>query len=89
MNPVLVADIGGATIRFGLVYPDGQLRAVSTSVNDRAATIEDAIGRYLHECEVRPDAAVLAIAGPLTAMRSRSATGAGASACPGSRPRSA
>jgi glucokinase len=65
MEPVLVADIGGATTRFGLVYADGQLRNVSTTINDRTATIDDAIGRYLHACQVRPDAAVLAVAGPV------------------------
>jgi glucokinase len=65
MNPVLVADIGGTTTRFGLVYPDGQLRAVSVTVDDRSATLEDAIGRYLRERQVQPDAAVLAIAGAI------------------------
>jgi glucokinase len=62
---VLVGDIGGATTRFGLVYPEGQLRSVSIVVNDVSKSIDDAIKRYLHECQVQPSAAVLAVAGPV------------------------
>jgi glucokinase len=65
VSPVLVGDIGGGTTRFGLAYPEGQLRAVSFVVNDLSGSIEDAIERYLHEHQVRPSAAILAVAGPV------------------------
>ena len=65
VSPVLVADIGGATTRFGVVYGGGELRDVSTIVHDNSATLEEAIGRYLWEYQVRPHAAILAVAAPI------------------------
>jgi len=63
--PVLVADIGGTTTRFALAYPGCELHAISVVVHDTASTFEAAIERYLQQNQIRPHAAVLAIAGPL------------------------
>ncbi len=63
--PVLVADIGGTNARFALADPAGGLRAIGIVPNEDAPTFEAAIEHYLTEHQVRPRAAVLAIAGPV------------------------
>ena len=64
-NPVLIADIGGSTSRFALAecgQPPQHIIAVS---NANFATLEAAIAQYLDHADVRPRAAIFAVAGPI------------------------
>jgi glucokinase len=62
---ILLADIGGTTSRFALAGSDGRPEHVRIHENDTAASLEAAITHYIEEIGVRPEAAVLAVAGPI------------------------
>ncbi|ETK37412.1 glucokinase [Microbispora sp. ATCC PTA-5024] len=72
--PWLVADIGGTNARFGLVTrPAGQPEAVAVLNVSQHHGLADAVAAYLadHAGGVRPEAACLAIAGPVDRDRYR------------------
>jgi glucokinase len=62
---VLLADIGGTNSRFALVGPDGRPEHVRIHEHDASPNLEAAIAHYIEEVGARPDAAVLAVAGPI------------------------
>jgi glucokinase len=62
---VLLADIGGTYSRFAFAGSDGRPHRVVTIDNDAFPALDAAIGSYLEEIDTRPDAAVLAVAGPV------------------------
>ncbi len=62
---VLLADIGGTYSRFALTGADGRPERIITFDNDAFPALDAAISSYLEELETRPDAAVLAVAGPV------------------------
>jgi glucokinase len=63
--PVLLADIGGTHSRFALLGPDGRPAEVVSWDNDGYANLEAAIETYLGQIQKNPQAAVLAVAGPV------------------------
>jgi glucokinase len=63
---VLLADIGGTHSRFALLGVDGRPAEVVSWDNDAYASLEAAIESYLAKVQARPQAAVLAVAGPVT-----------------------
>ena len=65
MSHVLLADIGGSTSRFAYADAGGRPERVVSFANDEIGGIEAAIARYLGSIDVRPHAAVLAVAGPV------------------------
>jgi glucokinase len=70
----LVGDIGATNARFALLDPAGAFHRVRIMACDEHATIEDAVETYLAEeadpgDSERPQAAALAIAGPVTGDR--------------------
>jgi glucokinase len=62
---VLVADIGGTTCRFAMVGEDGRPERVIRFPNREVSDMAAAITRYMAEAGVRPQAGVLAVAGPV------------------------
>ncbi|WP_433423764.1 glucokinase [Microtetraspora malaysiensis] len=67
-TPWLVADVGGTNARFGLVTrPGGELESVAVLRVAEHPSLPDAVAAYLdrHGGGVRPEAACLAIAGPV------------------------
>jgi glucokinase len=67
MPHVLLADIGGSTSRFAYADAAGRPSCIVTFANDTVEGIEAALARYLGSIDVRPRAAVLAVAGPVDA----------------------
>jgi glucokinase len=67
-NPgsVLLADIGGTHSRFALLGSNGRPERVVSWDNNNYASLENAITSYVAEVDTRPQAAVLAVAGPIT-----------------------
>jgi glucokinase len=65
MTSVLLADIGGSTSRFAVCAPGGRPERVVLIDNDSVSGPEAAIRRYLGQTGLRPQAAVLAVAGPV------------------------
>jgi glucokinase len=65
MRATLVADIGGSKSRFALVDAAGWPEAIRVIENDTVADLETAVAHYLEETAARPQAATLAIAGPI------------------------
>jgi glucokinase len=65
VSRVLLADIGGTYSRFALSGPGGRPERIITFANDAFAGVDAAIIAYLAEIDARPDAAVLAVAGPV------------------------
>lgn len=63
---VLLADIGGTHSRFALLASNGRPERVVSWDNNNYASLENAITSYLAEADTRPQAAVLAVAGPIT-----------------------
>jgi glucokinase len=63
---VLLADIGGTHSRFALLASKGRPERVVSWDNNKYASLENAITSYLAEADTRPQAAVLAVAGPIT-----------------------
>jgi glucokinase len=64
--PVLLADIGGTHSRFALLGSSDRPEQVVSWDNNSYATLEDAVSSYLATVKARPQAAVLAVAGPVT-----------------------
>ncbi|MFL5089407.1 MAG: ROK family protein [Xanthobacteraceae bacterium] len=64
-SAVLVADIGGTTCRFAMVGQDGRPERVVRFANREVPDMAAAIARYMAEAGVRPQAGVLAVAGPV------------------------
>lgn len=64
---MLVADIGGTNARFGLIDDQSGVRAFSqkTLSNDDFASAADLLDAYLTNLPEKPEAACLAIAGPV------------------------
>jgi glucokinase len=62
---VLVGDIGGTTCRFAMVGDDGRPERVVRFPNREVPDMAAAITRYMAEAGVRPQAGVLAVAGPV------------------------
>lgn len=72
MNNTLVADIGGSNTRLAVARVSSRPQHVVAFANDSLAGLEAAIEAYLDgisATERRPDAAVLAIAGPVGGRR--------------------
>jgi glucokinase len=65
MSQTLLADIGGSKSRFALANSAGRPERILVIENDTAANLEAAVARYLDETGARPDAATLAVAGPI------------------------
>jgi glucokinase len=65
----LLGDIGGTNSRFALNGPSGRPERVLIIENDSVVSLEAAIAHYLERTQVRPDAAVLAVAAPLDGRR--------------------
>jgi glucokinase len=65
MSASLVADIGGSKSRFALVSSAGWPERIRVIENDTVADLETAVARYLQETGARPQAATLAVAGPI------------------------
>lgn len=65
MSHTLLADIGGSTSRFAYADAGGQPEHIRAFASDTVGGIDAAISRYLEGIDVRLDAAVLAVAGPI------------------------
>ncbi len=65
MISVLLADIGGSNSRFAVCAPGGRPEHVMRIDNNAVSGLEAAIRRYLGKTGLRPQAAVLAVAGPV------------------------
>ncbi|HET7680695.1 MAG TPA: ROK family protein [Xanthobacteraceae bacterium] len=65
-SSVLLADIGGTHTRFALLASNGRPERVVSWDNNNYASLENAIASYLAENGARPQAAVLAVAAPIT-----------------------
>jgi glucokinase len=63
---VLLADIGGTYSRFALAGASGRPERIVTFANDEFSSLEAVIESYLGEFGSSPDAAVLAVAGPVS-----------------------
>ncbi|HEY1362897.1 MAG TPA: glucokinase [Xanthobacteraceae bacterium] len=65
MSLTLLADIGGSKSRFALANSAGRPERILVIDNDAVAGIAGAVTRYLDETGARPEAATMAIAGPV------------------------
>jgi glucokinase len=65
MSSVLLADIGGSTTRFAVCAPGGRPDCMKIIDNETVSGPEAAIRRYLGATGLSPQAAVLAVAGPV------------------------
>jgi len=61
----LVADIGGSKSRFALANSEGWPERILIIENATVPDLEGAVVRYLDETGARPQAAILAVAGPI------------------------
>jgi glucokinase len=62
---VLIADIGATTSRLAVLGANGRPARVLIVSNEAVAGVEAAIARYLEHVGLKPEGAVLAIAGPI------------------------
>jgi glucokinase len=62
---ILLADIGGTNSRFALAGSDGRPEHIRIHEHDASPSLEAAITLYLEEIGARPEAAILAVAGPI------------------------
>lgn len=62
---VLLADIGGTHSRFAVAAPGGRPEHVAVFDNDDFPAIDAVIAAYLAQLGMRPETAVLAVAGPV------------------------
>jgi glucokinase len=62
---VLLGDIGGTHSRFAVAAPGGPPERMAFFSNDDFTGLEAAIAGYLERIDVRPQTAVLAVAGPV------------------------
>jgi glucokinase len=72
MTTTLVADVGGSNTRLAVAGRAGRPEHVHALANDSVPGLEAAIAAYLEEMDRidrRPDAAVLAVAGPVEGRR--------------------
>jgi glucokinase len=65
MSHTLLADIGGSTSRFAYANSGGRPESIVAFASDTVTGIDAAISHYLEGIDVRLDAAVLAVAGPI------------------------
>jgi glucokinase len=65
MSTTLLGDIGGSKSRFALANSTGAIERMLVMENDTAADLDAAVARYLEETGAHPQAATLAIAGPI------------------------
>src|SRR5215813_3149716 len=65
MSTTLLGDIGGSKSRFALANSSGAIERMLVMENDTAADLDAAVARYLEETGAHPQAATLAIAGPV------------------------
>ncbi|HEY2135586.1 MAG TPA: glucokinase, partial [Xanthobacteraceae bacterium] len=65
MASTLLADIGGSTTRFAVCERGGRPDCVMVVDNETVSGPEAAIRRYLGKTGLRPQSAVLAVAGPV------------------------
>ena len=65
MTSVLLADIGGSTTRFAVCVSGGRPEHIAVIDNETVSGPEAAIRRYLDDSGLAPQAAVLAVAGPV------------------------
>lgn len=65
-HTALLADIGGTNTRFALLDSDGTIGVPAVFPTSAHATLEAAIQDWMTETGHRPDAAALAVAGPVT-----------------------
>jgi len=65
MVQALLADIGGSNTRFAVCVPGGRPECVIAVDNESVSGPEAAIRRYLGETGLKPEIAVLAVAGPV------------------------
>jgi glucokinase len=79
MSHTLLADIGGSTSRFAYANSGGRPERIVAFSSDTVAGIDAAISHYLDGIDVRLDAAVLAVAGPIAgdeiSLTNRTASG--------------
>ncbi|MFT5683953.1 MAG: glucokinase [Myxococcota bacterium] len=66
---LLIGDVGGTNCR--LARFDGQVRDVEVWSTQEVGTLGEAVDRYLTEHAFRPDAAVVAVAGPVLGTTAR------------------
>lgn len=67
-GPLLVGDIGGTSVRFGLVKPDHpptDIQYFRKWSGSDFASFDDAVGAYINDTGERPQAALFGIAGPV------------------------
>ena len=62
----LLADIGGTNTRFAMLDKEGRIGAPTVFPTAANETLEAAIQHWMDETGHRPDAAALAVAGPVT-----------------------
>jgi glucokinase len=65
-SQVLLADVGGTHCRFARLAANGRPEHIVSWSDDRFGSLEDAIATYIAEFDAKPNAAVFAIAGPIT-----------------------
>ncbi|MBK5961475.1 hypothetical protein CCR97_25190 [Rhodoplanes elegans] len=65
----LIADIGGTNTRLAVTGPEGLPEHVHSFANDRVESLDTAIADYLAASGLAPQAAVLAVAGPVQGRR--------------------
>ena len=65
---VLLADIGGTHSRFALLGAKGRPEQTVSWDNDGYRSLEDAIAAYIETLATKPEAAVMAVAGPITGL---------------------
>lgn len=65
---VLLADIGGTHSRFALLGANGRPEQTVSWDNDGYRSLEDAIAAYIATLSNKPEAAVMAVAGPITGL---------------------
>ena len=66
ISHVLLADIGGTSCRFAVAVPGGRPEHIAVFANDDFASVDAAITCYLAQLDIRPEGAVLAVAGPVS-----------------------
>ena len=66
---LLVGDVGGTNCR--LATFDGTLRDIRVWSTEEVSTLGEAAARYLEEFPARPDAAAVAVAGPVSGTTAR------------------
>lgn len=66
--PVLLADVGGTHSRFALLGSDGRPEQTVSWDNNSYRSLEEAIAAYVEKLPTKPEAAVIAVAGPITGL---------------------